>query len=208
MSASHWSSGKFSRRDSRAPSSPPTLGSLAALLTRMSTRPSVSIRESRAARTESPSVKSQPSGCASSALAASSRRAPGRSSSATFAPVSRSAAACSRPSIPAPPVTTATRPVRSYARGSSGTELSSVGHEHGARGERRSRRREEQHGVGYLLRRAEALHRHLALDHGLDRLAVLAQPLLPAPAGEDDVAQRDQVDADPARPEPPRQVAR
>src|SRR4051812_23762422 len=208
MSASHCSSGKFSSRDSRAPSTPPTLGSLAALLIRASTRPSFSMASSRAARTDSPLVKSQPIGCASSSRAACSRRSPGRSSSATRAPTSIRATACSRPSMPAPPVIAATRPVMSKARGSSATVLASVRDENGSGRERGALGGEEQDRVGDLLRRAEALHRHLVLDHRLDALAVLLEELLPAAAGEDDVAGRDQVHADAVRPEPARQVAR
>lgn len=121
-SASHTLSGRFSRRDHVCPERSSIFGLLAALFTRMSTRPK---RDSTASRMRSissswPMSTARPGQSRPNAsetwTAAASRRGPGRSTRTGMPPASAMISACLRPSNPAPPVITATRPSRSKRR--------------------------------------------------------------------------------------------
>src|SRR6185369_14705887 len=211
ISVCHCGTGKASKRDEcMTPGVEVTLGSIAALLTRMSTAMPRPARSSPAAPTDFCDVTSMIAETRSAlgaisftaAMVASACAGP-MSLTTTRAPASTRAATCCRPSSPPAPVTSAVRPVRSYRaegavmmRSCSSTQLSAVGHDHGARDEGRAGGGEQGDDICDLFGLAEPAQRHLAIEHLVHGGFVFGDLARPGAVGAENIARRNGVDAD------------
>src|SRR6516165_9521228 len=135
------------------------------------------------------------------------------SSRTAMPPSSSTASACLPPSRPAPPVMTATRPVRSKACAtvagaadgtppiaraaalSIGARLSAIDHEHRSGHEARPLRSQEYNDVSDLVRAPESLQGHLSAHVVIDGACSCGSLRLPAAARKQHVAGSDRVDA-------------